>query len=120
MGPVTGAGKTTLLGYACQPRARPSEGQALYGGSDVASRIPTPPPKAAIGFVSHASFLYGELTSAKIWNLRGSLIRAVVNLRQRLDTVIDLFRLRERIRTPVSELSAGISSVFPWRARVLA
>ena len=98
-----GAGKTTLLRMLAT-LARPSEGQALYGGSDV-HRDPSA-AKAAIGFVSHASFLYGELTVGENLEFTGKLF-GVVNLRQRLDTVIDLFRLRERIRTPVSELSRG-------------
>src|ERR1019366_422234 len=98
-----GAGKTTLL-RVLATLARPSQGQALYGGSDV-HRDPSA-AKAAIGFVSHASFLYGELTVGENLEFTGKLF-GVVNLRQRLDTVIDLFRLRERIRTPVSELSRG-------------
>ena len=55
-----GAGKTTLL-RVLATLSRPSEGQVLFGGEDI-YRNPGR-TKAAIGFVSHATFLYGELTA---------------------------------------------------------
>ena len=98
-----GAGKTTLL-RVLATLARPSEGRALYGGSDV-HQNPVP-AKAALGFLSHASFLYAELTVAENLEFAGKLF-GVANLRERLGAVLELFRLRERSKTPVRELSRG-------------
>ena len=65
-----GAGKTTLLRLLAT-LARPSEGEVLFGGKDVhrhAARA-----KAAIGFVSHATFLYGDLTVRENLKFFGTL-----------------------------------------------
>jgi heme exporter protein A len=98
-----GAGKTTLL-RVLATLARPSEGQALYDGRDV--HLDPSAAKAAIGFVSHASFLYAELTVGENLEFAGKLF-GVANLRERLGAVLDLFHLRERAKTPVRELSRG-------------
>jgi heme exporter protein A len=98
-----GAGKTTLL-RVLATLSRPSEGHALYDGRDIHQNPYA--AKAAIGFVSHASFLYAELTVAENLEFAGKLF-GVADLGARLDTVLDLFHLRERAKTPVRELSRG-------------
>jgi len=98
-----GAGKTTLL-RVLSTLARPSEGKVLYDGADVHS-IPTL-AKAAMGFVSHTTFLYGELTARENLEFAGKLF-GLTDRAQRLASVLDLFRLRERAETPVRELSRG-------------
>lgn len=98
-----GAGKTTLL-RVLATLARPSEGQALCDGVDVHQNPSA--AKGAIGFVSHASFLYGELTVGENLEFTGNLF-GVVRLRERLGAVLDLFHLHERAKTPVRELSRG-------------
>src|SRR5574340_973279 len=60
-----GAGKTTLL-RVLATAARPTEGRVLFAGREVRQDIQA--AKSAIGFVSHATFLYGELTARE--NLR--------------------------------------------------
>src|SRR5690348_7898638 len=65
-----GAGKTTLLRMLVS-LARPSSGQVLFEGCDI-ERDGTK-AKASIGFVSHTTFLYGELTVRENLNFFGSL-----------------------------------------------
>ena len=54
-----GAGKTTLL-RVLAGLARPNQGEVLFGGQSL-RRNPAA-SKPAVGFVSHAALLYGELT----------------------------------------------------------
>ncbi len=98
-----GAGKTTLL-RVLSTLARPSEGKLLYDGADVLSNPAA--AKSAIGFVSHTTFLYGELTARENLQFAGSLF-AIADLPQRMASVLELFHLRERAQTPVRELSRG-------------
>jgi heme exporter protein A len=98
-----GAGKTTLL-RILSTLARPTEGQVLYDGQDIL-RNPAA-AKSAIGFVSHTTFLYGELTARENLEFVGKLF-GLANFPHRLAIVLDLFRLRERAETPVRELSRG-------------
>jgi len=98
-----GAGKTTLL-RVLSTLARPSEGKVLYDGVDALARPAA--AKAAIGFVSHTTFLYGELTARENLEFAGKLF-GLREPSQRMAAVLDLFRLRERAETPVRELSRG-------------
>ena len=98
-----GAGKTTLL-RVLSTLARPSEGKVLYDGVDILSKPAA--AKSAIGFVSHTTFLYGELTARENLEFAGKLF-GLVDFPQRLAVVLDLFHLRERAETPVRELSRG-------------
>lgn len=98
-----GAGKTTLL-RVLSTLARPSEGKVLYDGADILSKPSA--AKSAIGFVSHTTFLYGELTARENLEFAGKLF-GLANFSQRLSVVLDLFHLRERAETPVRELSRG-------------
>jgi heme exporter protein A len=98
-----GAGKTTML-RVLSTLARPSEGKVLYDGADILSNPAA--AKSAIGFVSHTTFLYGELTARENLNFVGKLF-GLSDLPLRMTTVLDLFHLRERAETPVRELSRG-------------
>jgi heme exporter protein A len=76
----------------------------LYDGADIL-RDPAA-AKAAIGFVSHTTFLYGELTVRENLEFTGKLF-GLNNSPARVADVLELFRLRERAATPVRELSRG-------------
>ena len=98
-----GAGKTTLL-RVLATLVRPSEGAVLYDGADLHQNSVV--AKAAIGFVTHTTFLYGELSARENLRFTGRLF-GLANLDERVAAVLDLFHLRERAETPVRELSRG-------------
>ncbi|MGA2476872.1 MAG: heme ABC exporter ATP-binding protein CcmA [Terriglobia bacterium] len=98
-----GAGKTTLLRLLAT-LARPSEGEVLFGGKHVHR---DPAAKAAIGFVSHTTFLYGDLTVRENLRFFGTLF-ALPRLEKKIDAALEFFDLGERARTPVRELSRGL------------
>jgi heme ABC exporter ATP-binding subunit CcmA len=98
-----GAGKTTLLRLLAT-LARPSEGEVLFGGKHVHR---DPAAKAAIGFVSHTTFLYGDLTVRENLRFFGTLF-ALPRLEKKIDAALVFFDLGDRARTPVRELSRGL------------
>jgi len=99
-----GAGKTTLLRLLAT-LARPSEGEVLFNGEDV-HRCPAA-AKTAVGFVSHATFLYGDLTARENLRFFGTLF-TLPRLEQRVADSLELFQLRDRADTPVRKLSRGM------------
>jgi heme exporter protein A len=101
---ANGAGKTTLLRLLATV-ARASEGEVLFGGKDVHRHAAG--AKAAIGFVSHATFLYGDLTVRENLKLFGTLF-ALPRLEKKIKAALELFRLGDRARTAVRKLSRGL------------
>jgi heme exporter protein A len=96
-----GAGKTTLL-RVLAALSRPSEGQVLFGGVDRSpDRV-----KAEIGFVTHTTFLYGELSAFENLKFVGTLF-GLADLKRKVEAALDSFGLRERAAVPVRELSRG-------------
>jgi heme exporter protein A len=100
-----GAGKTTLLRMLAR-LARPSSGQVLFDGRDIGRDGMR--AKASIGFVSHATFLYGELTVRENLKFFGSLF-GLQDLGKRIDAALDLFEMRERAGVFVRSLSRGLA-----------
>lgn len=98
-----GAGKTTLLRILAT-LARPTEGQVLFDGRDV-HRNPQP-ARAALGFASHTSFLYGELTARENLRFVGTLF-GLRDLEKRIDAAVELLGLTGRGNVRVRELSRG-------------
>jgi len=99
-----GAGKTTLLRtLACL--SRPSQGRVIFRGEDL---LDNPAGvKGRIGFVSHDTFLYGELTAYENLAFAGTLFR-LPDLSRKIDTALDLLAVRGRAREPVRMLSRGL------------
>lgn len=100
-----GAGKTTLLRMLAR-LARPSSGEVLFDGRDIGRDGMQ--AKASIGFVSHNTFLYGELTVRENLKFFGSLFR-LSDLEKRIDAALDLFEMRERAAVLVRDLSRGLA-----------
>lgn len=99
-----GAGKTTLLRLLASI-ARPSEGQVLFDGKDLHQNPAV--AKSRIGFVSHATFLYGELTARENLRFTGRLF-GLSELEKRIGSVLALFTLAKRADEPVRGLSRGL------------
>ena len=99
-----GAGKTTLL-RVLAGLSRPNQGEVLFAGQSL-HRNPAA-SRAAVGFVSHASFLYGELTGRENLRFFGTLF-GLRELEKKIDAALDLFGMRERADEPVRGLSRGL------------
>jgi heme exporter protein A len=99
-----GAGKTTLL-RTLASLAKPTSGDILFNGCDI--ERDGAGAKAAIGFASHAIFLYGELTVQENLRFFGGLFR-LKELDTRIDAVLELFELRDRAQALVRDLSRGL------------
>jgi len=99
-----GAGKTTLL-RTLAALSRPTEGEVLFNGEDIHRHAGL--SKARVGFVSHATFLYGELTGRENLRFAGTLF-GLDDLERRIDHALDLFAVRERASEPVRGLSRGL------------
>ncbi|MBA2684815.1 MAG: heme ABC exporter ATP-binding protein CcmA [Gemmatimonadaceae bacterium] len=98
-----GAGKTTLLRMLAG-LLRPTEGSAtvaaiaLPGGAEL---------RAAIGYISHASMLYGALTARENVELAAKLF-GVREPRTQAMRALERMELRDRAETPVRLLSRGM------------
>jgi heme ABC exporter ATP-binding subunit CcmA len=99
-----GAGKTTLLRILAG-LSRPNQGEVLFAGQSL-HRNPAA-SKAAVGFVSHSSFLYGELTGRENLRFFGTLF-GQRELEKKIDAALDLFARRDRADEPVRGLSRGL------------
>jgi heme exporter protein A len=99
-----GAGKTTLL-RTLASLCRPNQGQVLLGGRDV--RQDPFAAKARIGFVSHATLLYGELSAQENLRFAGTLF-SLDDLERKIRAALDLFAVRDRAAEPVRTLSRGL------------
>lgn len=103
-----GAGKTTLL-RTLAGLAQPSEGEVWFAGRHV--RRNAAAFKTNIGVVSHATFLYGELTARENLRLAGKLF-GLADLDGKMEAALELFNLHSRGDTLVRSLSRG------WQQRV--
>jgi heme exporter protein A len=99
-----GAGKTTLLRILAT-LARPSEGRVFFNGKEVHGD--PAPAKSRIGFVSHATFLYAELSARENLRFAGTLF-GLPDIEERIGEVLELFTLLDRADEPVRKLSRGL------------
>ncbi len=101
---ANGAGKTTLLRVLAS-LTEPSAGEIWLGGRKVDRR--TVALKSRVGFVSHATFLYGDLTVEENLVLAAKLF-GLSSVRSRVSAVIETFGLVDRARQSVRSLSRGL------------
>ena len=101
-----GAGKTTLL-RTLAGLSHPTEGKVLFAGQDFHRKAAA--AKARIGFVSHATFLYGELTARENLRFTGRLF-GLEGLERKIHTALDLFGVRDRANTKSASSSLAMSS----------
>lgn len=99
-----GAGKTTLL-RCLAGLARPSEGKVFLQGQELTTSAGE--LRRQIGFVSHETLLYDDLTPAENLRFYGRLYD-VAELEARLDQLLGNLGLRQRSSDPVRTLSRGM------------
>jgi len=99
-----GAGKTTLI-RILSALTRPSSGTAKVAGYDVAEAEPE--MRRTIGVISHASFLYADLSPLE--NIRFyATLYGVENAEERAIAVIDQVGLKARMHDRVRTFSRGM------------
>lgn len=99
-----GAGKTTLL-RTLAGLSQPTEGSVLFSGRELRRNAAF--ARSRIGFVSHSTFLYGELTASENLRFMGTLF-GVEDLDRKIEEALELFGVRERAGTLARELSRGL------------
>jgi len=99
-----GAGKTTLLRILAT-LSRPSSGWACVNGLDLQEAGPA--IRRHIGFVSHQTLLYGDLSAVENLRFYGRMYQ-VPELERRIAEVLVQFDLTERHADPVRTLSRGL------------
>ena len=99
-----GAGKTTLL-WTTAGLLTPSAGRVTFQGADVfADSVPY---RRAVGFLSHQSFLYNDLTATENLAFFGRLYD-VPDLPARIGTMLDRVGLSRRSQEPIRSFSRGM------------
>lgn len=99
-----GAGKTTLM-RTLASLAKPTSGEIFFDGKNIEQDGAV--TKAAIGFVSHATFLYSELTVRENLKFFGSLF-GLNQLEKRIDASLEMFDMRSREDVLARDLSRGL------------
>jgi len=105
LGP-NGAGKTTTIRMICG-MLRPTSGTAVVAGFNVSQKPQE--VKRRIGLVPDVSNLFGELSARVNLEFMGKLYGLDKKTRrERIDQVLELFRLKERQNDPVKYYSKGM------------
>jgi heme exporter protein A len=99
-----GAGKTTLLRVLCG-LLKPSKGDVRLLGTSI-SKDPVE-AKRRIGFIGHASFLYGGLTAAENLAFYARLY-GVADARKRIESLLREVGLWDRAAEPIRSFSRGM------------
>ncbi|MGH9355452.1 MAG: ABC transporter ATP-binding protein [Terriglobia bacterium] len=101
---ANGAGKTTLLRVLAL-LTEPSQGGIFLNGKKTDRR--TAALKSKIGFASHATFLYGDLTVQENLSLTGKLF-GLQALNLKVASALETFGLADRRYQAVRSLSRGL------------
>lgn len=96
-----GAGKSTLLRVAAG-LLKPTSGELTYDGRELAAH--TSSVRAAIGFVSHQSFVYGDLTVRENLEFYGR----IYGRSRAVDELLEWADLAVRQHSPARSLSRGM------------
>ena len=99
-----GAGKTTLI-RVLSSLMRPTSGEALVGGYD--ARSEGEDVRRIIGVISHNPFLYDTLSAFENLKFYGRMYD-VKNLKERIEEVLQLVGLRDRMHDRVHTFSRGM------------
>jgi heme ABC exporter ATP-binding subunit CcmA len=99
-----GAGKTTLI-RILSSLVKPTWGEVLVGGYDAKSEGED--LRRIIGVISHNTFLYDNLTAFENLKFYGRMYD-VSGLKERIEEVLELVGLRERIHDRVQTFSRGM------------
>lgn len=99
-----GAGKTTLL-RLLGALARPTEGTILWQGRELSENLAR--LKRSVGFFSHATYLYEDLTARENLHFFANLYQ-LPQAASRVEECLEMFSLGRRWREPVRSLSRGL------------
>jgi len=99
-----GAGKTTLI-RILSSLMRPTSGDVLVAGYD--SRSEGEDLRRIIGVISHSTFLYDNLTAFENLKFYGRMYD-VKDLKERIEEVLEMVGLRDRINDSVQTFSRGM------------
>jgi len=116
-----GAGKTTLLRILAT-LMRPSQGEVRFYGKPLNGRETG--LRGRIGFLSHSTALYGDLTAEENLLFYARLHR-IEKPRERIEALLQQLELEHRAREPVRDFSRGmqqrlgIARAFLHRPRIL-
>ena len=107
-----GAGKTTFLKIAAM-LMKPTHGKLHIEGLDIQQE----PEKARqrIGFLSHNTYLYRDLTPVENLRFFGRLY-GIDDIESRIPPLLERVGLRRRAKDPVRSFSRGCTSVWESRA----
>ena len=109
---ANGAGKTTLLRLFAG-LGRPSRGRVLLAGVN-----PIGSDKRDVGFLSHQSLLYDELTAGENLMFFARLY-GPSGIAERIDRVLEWMELRDRVNQRVGTLSRGLKQRLSLARAVL-
>jgi heme ABC exporter ATP-binding subunit CcmA len=99
-----GAGKTTLI-RILSSLMRPTSGEVLVAGYDAKSEGED--VRRILGVISHNTFLYDNLTALENLKFYGRMYD-VQGLQERIEEVLELVGLRERMHERVQTFSRGM------------
>ncbi len=109
---ANGAGKTTLLRLFAG-LGRPSRGKVLLAGSN-----PIGSDKRGVGFLSHESLLYDDLTVGENLVFFARLY-GLSRISERIDTVLEWMELGDRLHQRAGTLSRGLKQRLSLARAVL-